>query len=64
MITINGEVHEVSELRLTDYLQARSMPKQRIAVECNGEILPKAQYDETVLRDGDKVEIVQFVGGG
>ena len=34
------------------------------AVERNGDIVPKAQYDETVLKDGDSVEVVSFVGGG
>ena len=36
----------------------------RIAVERNGDIVPKAQYDETMLCDGDVVEVVSFVGGG
>ena len=35
-----------------------------IAVELNEEILPKAEYAETVLKDGDVLEIVNFVGGG
>ena len=38
--------------------------RQRIAVELNEEILPKANYAATVLKDGDVVEIVNFVGGG
>ena len=33
-------------------------------VELNGEILPKAQYDSTIIADSDKIEIVSFVGGG
>lgn len=37
---------------------------QRVAVELNEEIVPKAKYGETVLKDGDKVEVVRFVGGG
>ena len=37
---------------------------KRIAVERNGDIVPKAQYPDTVLEDGDSVEVVSFVGGG
>ena len=36
----------------------------RLAVERNGDIVPRAQYGETVLEDGDVLEIVRFVGGG
>ena len=36
----------------------------RIAVEINGEIIKKSDYDKTVLNDGDKIEVVSFVGGG
>ncbi len=36
----------------------------KIAVERNLEIVPKSQYEATILRDGDRIEIVQFVGGG
>ena len=37
---------------------------QRVAVEINEEIVPKAKYDETILKDEDTVEVVRFVGGG
>ena len=37
---------------------------QRVAVEKNGEIVPKAEYSDTVLKNGDSIEIVSFVGGG
>ena len=37
---------------------------KRIAVERNGEIVPKAAYGETILQDGDVIEVVNFVGGG
>lgn len=64
MITINGEKLSENEIKLTDYLLEKNYKTQRIAVELNGEILPKAKYPETILKDGDKVEIVSFVGGG
>lgn len=64
MICINGEKIEKAEIMLTAYLEENGINPQRIAVELNGEILPKAQYGNTVLKDGDIVEIVNFVGGG
>ena len=64
MITIDGEKLEKSEIRLSDYLAEKKYKTERIAVELNGEILPKSQYETTVLKDGDKAEIVSFVGGG
>jgi sulfur carrier protein len=45
-------------------LDARGVERRMIAVEHNREILPRWQWDETVLRDGDELEIVTMVGGG
>lgn len=64
MICINGEKIEKAEILLSAYLEENGINPQRIAVELNGEILPKAQYSNTVLKDGNVVEIVNFVGGG
>lgn len=64
MLRINGEEADVAGKTLTDYLTDRDYPLNRIAVERNGEIVPKTRYGETVLCDGDKIEIVSFVGGG
>lgn len=64
MITINGENVEASGMTLTEYLLSVDYNIDRIAVELNGEILAKAKYDATMLNEGDKVEIVSFVGGG
>ena len=46
------------------YLDENNYRRTYIAVEKNGEILPKSEYDTTYLNDGDKIEIVSFVGGG
>ena len=46
------------------YLASAGYDPLRVAVERNGDIVPKAQYGETVLADGDSVEVVSFVGGG
>ena len=64
LICINGEKIENNEIILSSYLEENGINPQRIAVELNGEILPKSQYGDTVLKDGDVVEIVNFVGGG
>lgn len=64
MICINGEKIEKEEITLSSYLEENKINPQRIAVELNSEILPKSQYGDTVLKDGDIVEIVNFVGGG
>ncbi len=40
------------------------MRERRVAVEINREIVPKASYAETVIKPGDQVEIINFVGGG
>ena len=64
MIKINGTVYDVSGKTIADYLMTTDYNPMRIAVERNGEIVPKAKYAETVLQDGDSIEIVNFVGGG
>ncbi len=64
MVTINGEASSCAGLALSDYLEQEGFDATRIAVERNGEIVPKPQYNRTILCDGDAVEIVCFVGGG
>lgn len=64
MVRINGQEQDVQGMTLGDYLAETNYDAKRIAVERNGEILPKSMYDSTVLQDGDYIEIVSFVGGG
>lgn len=64
MVKINGEEKNVSGMTVAEYLASTNYDSKRIAVECNGDIVPKAQYDNTILQDGDNVEVVSFVGGG
>lgn len=64
MVKINGEQLDMAGKTLTEYLADTNFDPGRIAVERNGEIVPKARYGETVLQDGDNVEVVSFVGGG
>lgn len=64
MVTINGNAAAAAGQTLLAYLQAAGYNPARIAVEINRNIVPKADYEKTLLQDGDMVEIVQFVGGG
>ena len=64
MVKINGEERDFAAKTVAEILAAENYDPKRVAVERNGEIVPKAKYGETVVRDGDSVEIVRFVGGG
>ena len=65
MITVNGkQIQLTSEMSVADYLEQNNYQINRIAVEMNEEILPKYSYSETMLKDGDRREVVTFVGGG
>ena len=64
MVKINGTELDAAGKTISEYLAATSYSLERVAVELNGEIVPKAEYGRTVLADGDSVEVVSFVGGG
>ena len=65
MVTINGkEVVLADNTSVSAYLEACRYKTDRIVVELNEEILPKTEYVSTVLKDGDVMEIVSFMGGG
>ena len=64
-IMLNGDPYAIDgELRLLALLERLGMRERRVAVEINREIVPKASYAETVIKPGDQVEIINFVGGG
>ena len=64
MVKVNGELRDIDGKSAGEYLLSAGYDMKRVAVELNGDILPKAEYDETILNDGDSLEIVSFVGGG
>ena len=65
MIQVNGTpVPQTLGMTLQQYLDTTNYDPARIAVERNGEIVPKRLYGETVLHDDDVLEVVSFVGGG
>jgi sulfur carrier protein len=64
-LVINGEPRQFpSPLSLVQLVDSLSLAGKRIAIEKNGEIVPRSRYGETPLLDGDRLEIVVAVGGG
>ena len=64
-ITINGELKELEgEVNLDRLLEIFSLPSQRVAVELNREVVRRKDWQNTTIKDTDRVEIVHFVGGG
>lgn len=64
MPRINGEERAFAGRTLSDCLAALGYDLKRVAVERNGEIVPKSRYGSVVLAEDDSLEIVSFVGGG
>ncbi len=64
-IFLNGESHQIDDGTSIEALVASLADDPRgIAIERNLEIVPKAEHGSTFLQDGDRLEVVQFVGGG
>jgi sulfur carrier protein len=64
-ITLNGEPHELpGPLSVTELLTRLQIDPRRVAIELNLTVLKRSTFDSRVLREGDQVEIVNFVGGG
>lgn len=64
-ISVNGERRQVGEgMTVLLLLRTLSLPETRVAVERNRSLVRKAEFADTLLYDGDRIEIVTFVGGG
>jgi len=64
-IVLNGENVEAKEgSSIAELLTQLGISRERIAVELNLDIVPRGKYDEQLLANGDRIEIVHFVGGG
>jgi sulfur carrier protein len=65
-LTINGKNREfdVTILTVSDLVEKLELAGKRLAIECNGEIVSRSAFAQTLLNDGDKLEIVGAVGGG
>lgn len=64
-LTVNGEEREVAgPMTVLGLVESFGLQPQKIAVERNLEIVPRSAYGEVALAEGDRIEIVNFVGGG
>ena len=64
-IQLNGNPYEISNgINLNELLNKLKIQKNKVAIEVNGEIIEKNKYTKLILNKDDKVEIVQFIGGG
>lgn len=64
-IQLNGDRAALPDpSTIADLLRARGLAERRVAVEVNGEIVPRGRHDAHALHDGDRVEIVHALGGG
>jgi len=64
MLTLNGVATDVDAATIAELVAALGLHGKRIAVERNGEIVPRSRYADTPLARGDRLEIVGAVGGG
>ena len=64
-IQLNGDAYEINDgTNLNELLNKLKIQKNKVAIEVNGEIVEKNKYPNLILNKDDKVEIVQFIGGG
>jgi len=64
-LTVNGETRTFAVLaNLTELVAALGLDGRKVAIERNLEIVPRSAYGRTALADGDRIEIVHFIGGG
>ncbi len=65
-LTINGKTRDfaVDHLSVAELVVNLNLQGKRLAIECNGEIVPRSQFADTLLKAGDQLEIVGAVGGG
>jgi thiamine biosynthesis protein ThiS len=64
-IKLNGDPHELpGPLSISALLEELAIDERRVAVELNLDVVKKAAYGSSVIKEGDEVEIVNFVGGG
>jgi thiamine biosynthesis protein ThiS len=64
-ITVNGQLHQVQENdTILQLIHTLGLENKRLAVEMNSTIVPRSQFETRILTQGDKIEIVQAIGGG
>ena len=63
-LIINGTEKDIAAANVAALIDSLAAKGDRVAVELNGDIVPRAKWPESPLKDGDRLEIVHFVGGG
>ncbi|HQR90069.1 MAG: thiamine biosynthesis protein ThiS [Caulobacter sp. 12-67-6] len=64
-LLLNGDEREIADVfSVADLVSALGLDSRKVAVERNLEIVPRSTYADTALADGDRIEIVTFIGGG
>lgn len=64
-IVVNGETKQLSDsMNLFELLQTLDLPTEKVAVELNKEVVRRKNWENIIVEDADKIEIVHFVGGG
>ncbi len=64
-LTINGQIRTINDAtNISDLLEQLNLTADRVVIELNQEILATERLAETPLKEGDKLELIQFVGGG
>lgn len=63
-IQVNGEPHQVTAATISELIAELGLDPRKVAVERNLAIVPKSLHAGTALAEGDRIELVQFVGGG
>lgn len=63
-LIVNGEKRQLSAATVAELIGALSLASGQVAVERNGAIVPRSRHGEVCLAEGDRIEIVQFIGGG
>jgi thiamine biosynthesis protein ThiS len=64
-VFVNGDEKDFgSDITLSDLIKQLDLPVPRIAIELNREVVRRSDWDSTMLKDEDRIEIVHFVGGG
>ncbi len=65
LLEVNGEAREVPEPNdLRSLIEHLSLSPERLAIELNGKVVRRADWPDTLLKNGDRIEVVHFVGGG
>jgi thiamine biosynthesis protein ThiS len=63
-VQVNGELREVAATTILTLVEELGLDVRKVAVERNLEIVPRSLHATTALAEGDRIELVQFVGGG